>query len=113
MKFKITQEDQITFLEINGEKLDNKIAPELKSQFILLANDDATGHLVLELGNITFADSSGLSALLLAHRLYRDTDRSLILCNLSERVAKLLEISQLSAVFEIVSSREEAVEQLG
>jgi anti-sigma B factor antagonist len=113
MKINLSREGNVNFLSLDTEKLDSKVAPELKSQIILLANDEKNGHLVIDLGDITFADSSGLSALLLAHRLYRESANNLILCNLSERVEKLIEISQLTNVFTIVSSRDEAVKQLG
>lgn len=101
MKFEIRQEDNISTMVLKTDRLDTKVAPDLKSQFILMANSSEAGHLVLDLGNIQFADSSGLSALLLAHRLFRDSDRKFILCNLSERVQKLVDISQLTTVFTI------------
>lgn len=113
MKFKVSQEDHVTYLSITGDRLDSKLAPDLKSQFIMLANDPETGHLVVDLGTVTYADSSGLSSLLLAHRLYRDTERSLVLCNLSDRVVKLLEISQLTSVFNIAENRESAANIAG
>lgn len=109
MKFNITQKENITFFEIPSKKLDTKLAPDLKSQFIILANEPATGHLVVDLGNITFVDSSGLSSLLMAYRLFRETDRSFIICNLSMRVAKLIEISQLTSVFTIAIDQAQAV----
>lgn len=108
MKFDIKQDGIVSSMVLKSDRLDTKVAPDLKSQFILMANDSGTGHLVLDLGNIQFADSSGLSALLLAHRLYRDSDRRFILCNLSERVHKLIDISQLSAVFTIAADLEDA-----
>ena len=112
MKFNITQEGNVSCLVISAEKLDSKVAPDLKSQFIVLVNDPNSGHLIIDLGKINFADSSGLSALLLAHRLYRETDRSLVFFNLSERIQKLIEISQLSPVFNIASDKNAAIEHL-
>lgn len=108
MKFNIESDGNVTYLAVQSEKLDSKIAPDLKSQFIMLANDESGGHLVVDLGNITFADSSGLSALLLANRLFRETGKKLVLCNLSDRVEKLIEISQLGSVFSICKSRDDA-----
>ena len=112
MKFNITQEGNVSCLVISAEKLDSKVAPDLKSQFIILVNDPNSGHLIVDLGKINFADSSGLSALLLAHRLYRETDRSLVFYNLSERIQKLIEISQLSPVFNITTDKESALANL-
>ncbi|MFU8858817.1 MAG: STAS domain-containing protein [Cyclonatronaceae bacterium] len=112
MKFEIEQDDNVTIMTLKGSKLDTKIAAELKSQFILLSKAGESGHLILDLSSVNFADSSGLSALLLAHRLYRDADRKLILCNMTDRVNKLLEISQLTSVFTISSDKASALEHI-
>ncbi len=112
MKFELRQDDRVTYMTLKSDRLDTKIAPDLKSQFITLANTTDSGHLVLDLGNIAFADSSGLSALLLAHRLFRDTDRRFVLCNLSDRVAKLIDISQLANVFSIAADQASAAASL-
>lgn len=112
MKFNITKEGNVSCLVISAEKLDSKVAPDLKSQFIVLANDLNSGDLIVDLGKINFADSSGLSALLLAYRLYRETDRSLVFYSLSERIQKLIEISQLSSVFNTSTDKESALAHL-
>lgn len=109
MKYELIQDEAYAILTIITEKLDSEHAPELKNQFILLSQASDHAHLVIDLGNITFADSSGLSSLLLAHRLYRDSGRALFLCNISERVHKLLEISHLLSTFNIVDTKESAV----
>jgi anti-anti-sigma factor len=109
MKFSVKQQDGVAELTVKSEKLDSKVAPDLKSQFIQLANDVDNKALIIDLQGIAFADSSGLSALLLAYRLYRDANRSLILFNVPERVLKLIEISQLTSAFTITGTRDEAL----
>lgn len=112
MKFEIQKEGNYSIMTIKTDKLDTRIAPELKSQFIVLANTSDSGHLILDLSEITFADSSGLGALLLVHRLYRELDQKLILCNVPERIQKLFSISHLDKTFTIVSDIETAVSLL-
>jgi len=109
MKFNISKETNYTSMRIGIEKLDSKVSPALKSQFILLASDPDSGNLIVDLSEVTFADSSGLSALLLAHRLYRETDQILILHSISERVMKLIEISQLTHVLQIAPNLQDAI----
>lgn len=101
MKFSISNSEDTTTLKIGVEKLDSKIAPDLKSQFIQLANDDNSGHLLVDMSMISFADSSGLSSLLLAHRLYRESERELVFFGVQDRILKLIEISQLTSVFNL------------
>lgn len=108
MKFNIHKEDQYSILSPEGEKLDSAAAPDMKSNIIYLSNANQEGHLIIDLGKVNFADSSGLSSLLLANRIYRDTDRTLVLCSLHERIKKLIEISQLTSAFIIKADRAEA-----
>lgn len=110
MKFSVTHSNDTTTLKIGVEKLDSKIAPDVKSQFIQLANDDNSGHLLVDMSMISFADSSGLSSLLLAHRLYRETERELVLFGVQERILKLIEISQLTSLFNMASDETAARE---
>lgn len=109
MKFEIQTEDTYSIMTLKLERLDSKVAPELKSQFIVLANTSDSGHLILDLESVTFTDSSGLGALLLAHRLYRDLDRNLVLCNVPEHLIRLLTISQLDQAFTIANGTSEGV----
>lgn len=108
MKYELEHDENISVLTVKNDKLDSTISPDLKSQIIIVANATEQEHLILDLSHVDFADSSGLSALLLAHRLYRDSNRQLILCNVSDRVQKLLEISQLNQVFTISNDTETA-----
>lgn len=112
MKFEIEQEDSYAILTLKTERLDSKVAPDLKSQIIFLANSSDENHLIVDLQSVNFADSSGLSALLMAHRLYRDSDRSLILCGLQNRITKLLDISQLNDIFITAENRNGALEYI-
>jgi anti-sigma B factor antagonist len=112
MKFSIKHEDGVAEITLKADKLDSKIAPDLKSQFIHLANDADNKALIIDLQGVSFADSSGLSALLLAYRLYRDANRKLVLFNIPERVQKLIEISQLTSAFTMTATRQDAIDAL-
>ncbi len=112
MKLDIQQTDHYAVITPGTAKLDSTVSPEFKSNLIVLGNAIETGGLIMNLEHVEFADSSGLSSLLLAHRLYRDTDRVLVLCELHPRVSKLLEISKLTGSFVIVDKLEDAIEYL-
>ena len=112
MNYELDHEGNISILKIKNEKLDSTVAPDLKSQIIILANATDQEHLILDLKKVTFADSSGLSALLLAHRLYRDSNRQFVICNLAERIKELLKISQLDHVLNISVDPQKAVKYI-
>lgn len=110
MKLDLQQNEDYALLTPHANKLDSTVAPDLKSNIILLGNTFDTGGLIINLENVEFADSSGLSALLLAFRMYRDSGRTLVLCCLHDRVKKLLDISQLTSSFIIRERLDEAIE---
>ena len=59
-----------------------------------------------------YCDSSGLSALLVANRLCKSVNGSLVVCGLQEPVQKLVQISQLESVLSITPTPAEAVDLL-
>lgn len=112
MKYEIEHDEGVTILSIKNEKLDSSIAPQFKSRIIILANADEKDNLIIDLGQVEYADSSGISGLLLAHRLYRDAKRRMVICNVSKHVMDLIKITRLDEVMSFASSREDALHQL-
>jgi anti-anti-sigma factor len=98
----------ITLLD---QKLDSKISPDLKSEFVLL-NSEGRKNIVLNMEHVKYADSSGLSAILVAHRLCKNENGILALCKLSDHVVKLINISMLDSVLNILPTEEEAVQEV-
>lgn len=112
MKIVHDQIDTISVITVNNEKLDFELSPDLKSQIILISKGNEFGPLILDLSQVKFADSSGLSALLLAFRTYRDLNKELYLCGLTDRVYKLLEIAQLLTIFNIFETKEDVLKEI-
>lgn len=111
MKFSINKEEKYTVLKLNEEKLDAVIAPKLKTEFTNL-NAEGTKNIIFDMSEIKYTDSSGLSAILVANRLCGSLEGYLILTGMQEHVTKLIEISQLTDVFNIIPTVEEAIEAI-
>lgn len=111
MNFKVTQENDITVVLSQVEKLDATNASELKSELLLL-NKQGINTLVLDLSKTRYCDSSGLSAILTGNRLCKDTNGKFALSGLQENVAKMISIAQLDKVLHISSKVDEAVASL-
>ena len=110
MKFSVDRQDKYTIIKLDEEKLDTTIAPDVKSELVKL-DSDGVENLIFNLGNVKYSDSSGLSALLVANRLFGDKG-SFVLCDVQEHVQKLIKISQLDKVMEITKTQEEAVDMV-
>lgn len=109
MKFTKNKEDKFTSVTLKDNKLNTLNAPELKSEFVVI-NSEGERYIILDLSNIEFVDSSGLSAILTANRLCKNSNGSLVLTGLQENVQKLINISQLDDILNIVPSMTEAVD---
>lgn len=93
------------------DKLDSTNAPELKSLFIHL-NKSANNLIVLDMSQTKYCDSSGLSAILIANRLCKDTSGSFHLAGLQPDVLKLIQIAQLDKVLNLSENLDSALATL-
>jgi len=111
MSFKIHSEDQYVIVSTNSEKLHSLNAPDLKSELVVLIKGGAR-NIIVDLSETRYCDSSGLSALLTGNRLCAEAGGSFVLCELQPAVQKLVSISQLTGVLNIVPTRDEAVDMV-
>jgi anti-anti-sigma factor len=109
--FTIEDKGRYTLVTSNADKLDTSCAPELKSELVYL-NKTGVRNVIMDLSRTRYCDSSGLSALLVANRLCKSVNGSLVVCGLQEPVQKLVQISQLESVLSITPSVNEAVDLL-
>lgn len=107
MAFTTEQQGKLTILRAESDMLDGSTASDLKTAFISL-NKDNVNQIILDLSNIKYADSSGLSAILVGHRLCRDTNGSLVLFGLKPAVQKIITIAQLNKVLSLAENEDSA-----
>ena len=74
--------------------------------------DQKSPHILLDMTNITYIDSSGLWALFEGHRKTQRIGRSFFLCNVTKDVKRVLVITQVASKFVIVDSEAEAIKSL-
>lgn len=111
MNFEVEKKENHSLITSKVEKLDTVVAPELKSEVVLL-DKNGENSMIIDLSETRYCDSSGLSALLVANRLTRAASGTLVISGLQPSVEKLIQISQLHTVLNITNTVEEAVELL-
>jgi anti-anti-sigma factor len=109
MRFEKNVDDKYTEIKLLEEKLDSRISPNLKGEFITL-NSQGVQNIILNLENVKYVDSSGLSAILTANRLCSNSSGVMVLCGINSHVEKLIKISHLNDVLNIMPTSEEARE---
>jgi anti-sigma B factor antagonist len=70
-------------------------------------------YLVLNIANVHYIDSSGLGQLISIWTSIRSRDGHMTILNPVKRVQRLLEITRLNAVFEILQDEADAVKRAG
>jgi anti-anti-sigma factor len=111
MKYTIDKQEKYSLLRLHEEKLDSSVAPSLKSELITL-HAEGVKNIILDLSEVKYTDSSGLSALLVGNRIVQEEGGIFILTCLSEHTMKLIKISQLDSVLNILPTVEEGVDSV-
>ena len=92
MKYEIDKQDRYCVFTLDEKTINSIMAPQLKSEFVFL-NNEGVKNLIFNMAAVDYVDSSGLSAILTANRLWKNMG-SFILTNIaSESVQKLINSS--------------------
>ncbi len=105
--FEVVKHDDYTLITILKDKLDSHIAPNVKSELVLISGNGEQ-NMIMNLGKCRYCDSSGLSAILIANRLCKNADGVFVLTDLQSAVERLISISQLDTVLNITENMEQA-----
>ena len=108
MKYSVDKQDLYSVFSLQEDNLNSIIAPDLKSEFVMMHTEGAK-NFILDLSSVKFVDSSGLSAILTANRLWKSEDSTFVLTGIeSPSVKKLIEISKLDTIISIQPSLDAA-----
>jgi len=97
MKYSVDKNDNYSILQLEEDNLNSLIAPNLKSEFVFLRNEGVQ-NLIFDLSAVKYVDSSGLSAILTANRLWKDFGSFILTGVAHPSVQKLIEISRLESI---------------
>jgi anti-sigma B factor antagonist len=109
MQFTIDNRDNIVIFSLKNTTVESKVASEFKAKLLILAQPDIDA-LILDLTNVQAIDSSGLGALLLAHRQLKEHSIPVILVGVQEFVMSLMNMTRIDELFEFYDTLEEALE---
>lgn len=107
MNIDVAKSEDFTLISIKSEKLDTHIAPELKSEMVIISGKGER-NMILDVKDCQYCDSSGLSAILVANRLCKNANGKLVLTGLNAEIERLIKISQLHTVLTIAGDVDEA-----
>lgn len=111
MQIKISQAGDVTTVRID-DRLEADTVQELRDAMSRLAGE-GNNKVVLDLGKVSFVDSSGLGCIVSVLRQFRQNDGDIKLACITDSIRPLIEIVRLHRVFDIYDSVEEAVRSFG
>jgi len=69
-------------------------------------------HAAIDLSNVRYMNSSGIGVLITLLTKFRNKSGEVVLINPSEQIKKLLIITKLNSIFNIVDNESQAIERL-
>ena len=108
INFELIKENDVAIFKLNESRFDATIAGMIKAEFTIILSDDIS-KLVVDVSEVEYCDSSGLSALLLAFRILQAEEGEIKIASPQKSVRTLIEISQLDKILPIYNSVEDAI----
>lgn len=109
MKYTIDKKEQYSILKLDEEKIDSLLSPAIKSELVTI-KAEGYNNIILDLSGVKYVDSSGLSALLVGNRIFSEDGGIFVLTGLTDHVMKLIKISQLHNVLNILPTVQEGID---
>jgi len=99
--------DGIIILEPE-ERLDSSVAAKLQNTLVALIND-GVHYILIDFEKVNYISSRSLNALIIAWRRLGEVGGMLAICSLAPRVWSVFDLTGFARIFEIYSSRREAL----
>ena len=112
MKLQINIMDRVLIAAPEGE-LDHLQAERLKSQIDAAFEKSPCKHIVLDMGKVSFMDSSGIGMIIGRYKNVEKQGGQLALANMNETITKLFEISGLAKIVLRAKTLSNALELIG
>jgi len=102
--------ENILIVKPSEKRIDASVATDFKGKMIDWINA-GNKHIVLNLAEVDFIDSSGLGAIVSSLKAIGNGG-DLVICGISDTVITLFRLTRMNRVFQIFSTEEEALKAL-
>ncbi|PSU34967.1 STAS domain-containing protein [Photobacterium lutimaris] len=106
MQYEAINQGQCTILQIKEERFDAKLAPSFR-EVVGKLSEEVGSHLVLDLTDVRFMDSSGLGSVMAVYKMLRGKQISVV--NPQRAVKELLKLTRMDKLITSYDSIEDAV----
>lgn len=106
------EKDSILCVRLDGE-LDHHTSEMLRKEVDELLQKGTYKHLILNLENLSFMDSSGLGVILGRYKQITNIGGEMVVCSITPPIRRLLEMSGLFKIIRLADNEQFALETLG
>lgn len=103
---------QVLLVRLSGE-LDHHTADELRTKITDILDNGHINHIVLNLQDLNFMDSSGLGVILGRYKQIKNIGGEMVVCSISPSVQRLFEMSGLFKIIRLEQTEQNALATLG
>lgn len=103
---------RVLCIRLEGE-LDHHTAEQLRNQVNTLIEEKPVKHILLNLGQLKFMDSSGLGVILGRYKQISNLGGEMVVCSISPDVKRLFEMSGLFKIIRMEENEDFALHSLG
>lgn len=111
MKIKEEIKDGIKVIKLSGKVISGPDLMDLKTVFQTAVNNEV-GNVLLDLGGVTWMDSSGLGVLVSGHTSISRVGNRMAILNATKKIHELFIITKLITIFETFTEEDKALESL-
>ncbi|MBU9714765.1 anti-sigma F factor antagonist [Evansella tamaricis] len=108
----LEKRDNVLCVRLEGE-LDHHTAMELRESVDTAIKEQRLTHILLNLENLTFMDSSGLGVILGRYKTVQALGGEMVVCSISPQVKRLFEMSGMFKIIRLTSNEADALLTLG
>ena len=111
MEFNFRKSGNAIIIYLKG-RMDVHQSAEIETELGKLMTFESTSHFLLNLTEVEYVSSSGLRIIVNAMKFLKGGKRKFVICNLNNAVKKIFEVVQLTDMFDIFDSEEDALDYL-
>lgn len=112
LQVELTTKQDILVIRLMGE-LDHHTADSLRQQVDMRIQQDQIKHILLNLEDLSFMDSSGIGVIIGRYKQITSRGGRMVVCSIHPSIYRLFELSGLFKILQATDSEEQALEALG
>lgn len=111
MEFSFRKSGNSIIIYLKG-RMDVHHSSEIETEIGKLISFESASHFLINMKDVEYISSSGLRIIVNMMKILKEDKRKFVICSLNSAVIKIFEVVQITDMFNIFSTEEEALDYL-